>query len=308
MKFGIIGAGAVGGYYGALLAKHGFEVNFLLRSDYAHVLENGLMVESKDGNFTLEAVNAYCIAEDMPVCDVVIVALKTTQNHQLSTILPKVVKENGIVIALQNGLDIEKDISDIVPHATIIGGLCFLCSNKVGPGHIRHLDYGSIRFGQFAPDGQAAGITEELKMIYDVFTKASVPVHLADNLGKARWEKLVWNMGFNGLTVILNVTTDRIMNNEASLSLVKEIMFEVIKGANACGYDLEEKFVDLMITATRQMIDYSPSMKLDFEAGRPLEIDEIYWRPIHAAKKSGFDMHMSRVLAYELEFINRLNK
>jgi len=242
----------------------------------------------------------------MPICDVVIVALKTTHNHLLSSILPKVVKDNGVVVVLQNGLDNEKDISDIVSHATIIGGLCFLCSNKVGPGYIRHLDYGSIRLGQFAQDGQAAGITEELKMISDVFTRASVPVHLADNLGKARWEKLVWNMGFNGLTIILNVTTDRIMNNAASQSLVKEIMHEVIGGAKACGYDLGEEFVDLMITATMQMIDYSPSMKLDFEAGRPLEIDGIYWRPIHAAEKAGFDMHMSRVLAYQLEFINRL--
>jgi 2-dehydropantoate 2-reductase len=145
-------------------------------------------------------------------------------------------------------------------------------------------------------------------MISDVFTKASIPVHLADNLGKARWEKLVWNMGFNGLTVILNVTTDRIMDNAASLSLVKEIMLEVIGGAKSCGYDLEEELAEIMITATRQMIDYSPSMKLDFEAGRSLEINEIYWRPIHAAKKSGFDMHKSRVLAYELEFINRLNQ
>lgn len=307
MKIGIIGTGAVGGYYGALLVKHGFEVHFLLRSDYEHVLKNGLIVESKNGDFILEKVNAYCRPEDMPVCDVVIVALKTTQNHHLSSILPEVVNDNSIVVALQNGLDIETDISGIVPKATIMGGLCFLCSNKIGPGHIRHLDYGSIRLGQFKKGNQAAGITEHLKTISDIFSRASVPIHLADNLGLARWEKLVWNMGYNGLAVILNATTDQIMKNYASTLLVKEVMFEVIHGARSCGFDVDEKFSELMIAATRQMIDYSPSMKLDFDAGRPLEIDAIYWRPIRAAEKSGFDMDKSKVLAYQLEFLNRLN-
>ncbi len=307
MRIGIIGTGAVGGYYGALLVQNGFDVHFLLKSDFEHVRNNGLLVESKNGDFALDSVNAYCRSEDMPKCDVIIVALKTTHNDQLKSILPNTIKKNGIVVALQNGLGIEKDISEIVPSSTIIGGLCFLCSNKIGPGHIRHLDYGSIRLGQYRKDNPAAGITPELQKIADVFGKATIPIHLAENLGKARWEKLVWNMGFNGSTVILNATTDQIMKNKSSRAMVNEIMLEVIQGARVCGYEIEDNFAEIMLNATQQMVDYSPSMKLDYDAGRPLEIENIYWRPIAAAEKTGYDMQKSKILAYQLDFLNRVN-
>ncbi len=308
MKIGIIGTGAVGGYYGALLVQNGFDVHFLLRSDFEYVRDNGLLVESKNGDFALDTVNAYSCSEDMPECDILIVALKTTHNDLLKSILPGIIKKNGIVVALQNGLNIEKDISEILPGATIIGGLCFLCSNKVGPGHIRHMDYGSIRLGQYLKDDSVAGVTNELKIISDIFTKATIPIHLAENLGKARWEKLVWNMGFNGTTVILNATTDQIMKNKFAREMVNEIMIEVIQGARICGFEIEDSFAEIMLNATQQMIDYSPSMKLDYDDGRPMEIDSIYWRPIQESAKHDFDMQKSRVLAYQLEFFNRVNR
>jgi len=308
VRIGIIGVGAVGGYYGALLVQNGFDVHFLFKSDFEHVRANGLLVESKNGDFALDAVNAYVSSEDMPKCDVIIVALKTIHNNLLKSILPNTIKKNGIIVALQNGLGIEKDFSEIVPSATIIGGLCFLCSNKIGPGHIRHLDYGSIRLGQYQEGDQAAGVTEELKKIADIFLKAAIPIHLAENLGKARWEKLVWNMGFNGSAVILNATTEQMIKHKSSRSMVNEIMREVIRGARACGYDIEDNFAEIMLNATQQMVDYSPSMKLDYDAGRPLEIENIYWRPIQAAEKKGYDMQKSTVLAYQLDFLDRLNK
>lgn len=86
--------------------------------------------------------------------------------------------------------------------------------------------------------------------------------------------------------------------------MVNEIMLEVIQGARVCGYEIEDNFAEIMLNATLQMVDYSPSMKLDHDAGRPLEIDSIYWRPIHEAAKHGFDMQMSKILAYQLDFLN----
>jgi 2-dehydropantoate 2-reductase len=226
----------------------------------------------------------------------------------LRNILPAIAKSGSIVLLLQNGLGVEKEIADIVPLATVMGGLCFLCSNKVGPGHIRHLDYGSIRLGQYREEDKPAGITSELKTVGDIFTKAAIPVQLEVSLGKARWEKLVWNMAFNGPTVILNATTDLIMKNDASRSMVAEIMREVVHGAVVSGYDIDESFVDLMMTATSKMVEYRPSMKLDYDAGRPLEIESIYWRPIRAVEKHGYEMSKSKILAYQLDFLDRKNR
>ncbi|MBS3757970.1 MAG: putative 2-dehydropantoate 2-reductase [Desulfobacterales bacterium] len=308
MKFAVIGTGAVGGYYGALLARHGFEVHFLLHGDFEYAKENGLLIESKNGDFSLESINAYGRAPDMPPCDVAIVALKATQNHQLASILPAVVKKKGTVVLLQNGLGVEAEIAAMLPEAAVIGGLCFLCSHKAGPAHIRHLDYGSIRMGQFSRDGGAAGITEELRFVADVFGKAGIQVYLADNLGKARWEKLVWNMSYNGLSVVLNATTDRLMNDPASETLVEQIMAEVIGGAGACGFVLADGFARQMLAATEKMVAYSPSMKLDFEAGRELEIHTIYWRPIQAAADNGYEMQAAAMLARQLEYLDRNNR
>jgi len=308
VRIGIIGTGAVGGYYGALLVKNGLDVHFLLNSDFDHVRDNGLLIESKDGDFALDAVNAYHRSVDMPKCDLIIVALKTTHNDLLKSILPDTIKGNGIIVMLQNGLNIEKDIAEIIPSATVIGGLCFLCSHKIGPGHIRHLDYGSIRLGEYGKDDVAVGVTKELKLISDTFSKAGIPIHIAENLGRARWEKLVWNIGFNGPTVILNATTDLIVKNKSSCAMVNEIMLEVIQGARICGYDISEDFSEIMLNATKQMADYSPSMKLDYDAGRPLETENIYWRPIYAAEKKGYDMKKSKILAYQLDFLDRVNK
>ena len=308
MKIGIVGTGAVGGYYGALLVRSGFEVHFLVRSDFDHIHRYGLFVESKTGDINLTRVNAYERAADMPSCDLVIVALKTTQNAQLKTILPEIATPGGTVVVLQNGLGVEREISDIVPDVTVMGGLCFLCSNKVGPGHIRHLDYGSIRIGQYRADEKPAGISSALKAVADIFSRATIPIHLTDDLEKARWEKLVWNMPFNGLSVILNATTEQLISHAATRKLVYDAMMEVIVGARQCGHIIEDRFADQMLAATNRMVAYSPSMKLDFDAGRPMEIDRIYKYPIQATEAAGFVMTRLATICCQLEFLDRKHR
>lgn len=304
MKFAIIGIGAVGGYYGGLLARSGQDVHFLLHSDYLHVKTNGLIVDSKDGDFVLPQVNAYSRAKDMPLCDVTIVSLKTTHNYLLEEILPLVVKKNGIVVMLQNGLGIERDAAQIVPNAIVVGGLCFLCSNKVGPGHVKHLDYGVITLGEYAPDCKPAGITPSVQFLSHEFEHAGITVKQSANLGEARWKKLVWNVPFNGLSVVLNATTEQLMDCQDTRRLAKDVMIEVITGAEKCGYPLGEGCADEMLRLTEQMTPYKPSMNLDYEAGRPLEIEKMYWRPIAQAESAGYIMHSVRTLASQLEYLD----
>lgn len=308
MKVAVIGTGAVGGYYGGLLCRSGVETHFLLHSDFDHVKEHGLVVDSKDGDFALPRVNAYNRPEDMPKCDVALVALKTTANHVLSDILPHVVRDDGVVVLLQNGIGVEDRIHGIVPEATIIGGLCFLCSNKVGPGHIRHLDFGAVRLAQYRDDNTAAGITPPLEAVGKMFEQAGISVMLAEHLVVARWQKLVWNMAYNGTCVVLAATTDQLMEDESAVALVRGIMDEVVEGARVCGYPLDEGFIDVMLEATKNMVAYSPSMKLDFEARRPLEVAEIYRTPIALARSAGYHMVRAEAVAMQLEFLDRRNR
>jgi len=87
IRYGVIGTGALGGYYGGMLAKAGQDVHFLFRNDFEHVCKNGLQVDSVNGDFHLSVINAYHRTQEMPVCDVILVCMKTTGNH----ILPELI-------------------------------------------------------------------------------------------------------------------------------------------------------------------------------------------------------------------------
>lgn len=289
-SYAIIGTGAVGGYYGGLLARAGFDVHFLLRSDYEHVREHGLRIESKDGDFSLPQVRAYARAADLPPCDVAVIALKTTSNHLLSELLPPAVREDGAVLTLQNGLGPEEEAARVVGDRRVLGGLCFLCSMKAGPGRIRHLDYGQITMGEYNPNpaGPAVGITERLRAIAADFRAAGVNVALCEDLRVARWKKLLWNIPFNALSIILDAATDAIMRDPHTEALARAAMEDVQAAARACGYTIEDSAIEENLELTRRMAPYRSSMKIDYDEGRPLETEAIYGNPLRAALAAGY--------------------
>ena len=110
MTYGIIGTGAIGGYYGGKLAHSGKDVHFLFHRDYEYVREHGLQIDSCDGSFHLDNVNAYHSTADMPKCDVVLVGLKTTNNHLLPELLAPLLHPQTIVVLIQNGIGVEADV------------------------------------------------------------------------------------------------------------------------------------------------------------------------------------------------------
>ncbi len=298
MRYGIIGTGAVGGYYGGMLARKGHEVHFLLNSDYDFVAANGLQVDSCNGSFRLPHVNAWRSAADMPQCDVVLVCLKTTLNRALATMLPPLLHEHTLVVLIQNGIGPEYDLQAIFPHLNIAAGLAFICSAKIGPGHIDHQCYGNINI---APYGNADKAI--VRQVVDDLKASGVGAALT-GYDEARWKKAGWNMPFNGMTVVLDTRTDRLLACPSTLQLVRGQMSEVIGAARALGVEgIDEAFADKMIRNTLAMKPYSPSMKLDYDNRRPMEIYYLYTRPIAEARRAGFDMPRLSMLEAELKFI-----
>ena len=297
-SYSVIGMGAIGGYYGGRLAQAGREVHFLMHSDYQYVLQNGLRVYSCDGDFHLPHINAYAAAKDMPKTDVIIVGLKSVRNHDvLPELLRHVIHDNSIVILIQNGIGLEEDLQKVFPGLQIVAGLAFICSAKVGPGHVSHQCYGSINLGNYSC------YQEQFQMLLQDMTDAGIQAAEVPYL-EARWKKAVWNMPFNGMTVALNTSTDRLLKNPATRQLIYDQMMEVIGAANALGVNsLTADFADKMMQMTDEMVPYSPSMKLDYDYHRPMEIEYLYTRPIAEAKKAGFDMAKLAMLEAELKFI-----
>jgi len=300
MRYGIIGTGAIGGYYGAKLAQSGQEVHFLLHNDYEFVRANGLQVDSCDGSFHLDAPMVYNQTCDMPKCDVVLVGLKTINNHLLGTLLPPLLHDNTLVILIQNGVGVENDVQQLLPGVQLAAGLAFICSAKTEPGRIDHQCYGSINLAAYSCSDET-----RLQQVADQFNQVGVQARLVE-YHEARWKKAVWNMPFNGMTVALNTQTDQLLKHAATRRLIREQMLEVIGAARHLGVkNIDEQFADKMIETTDAMTPYSPSMKLDFDFHRPMEIHYLYSRPIAIAHEAGFEMPKLQMLEDELQFLNK---
>lgn len=297
MSYGIIGTGAIGGYYGAMLAKAGNEVHFLFHKDYEYVKQHGLQVDSCNGDFHLHDVRAYAHTSEMPQCDVVLVCLKTVNNHLLTSLLPPLLHPETVVVLIQNGIGVEADVQKMFPEAHLAAGLAFICSAKTEPGRVSHQCYGSINLANFSCDDTT------LQAVRDDLLKAGVEARLVE-YHEARWKKAVWNMPFNGMTVALHTETDKLLSNPHTRRLIREQMMEVVGVARQLGVkNVDEEFVEKMLVTTDAMVPYSPSMRLDYDFHRPMEIDYLYTRPIEIAREAGADMPKLAMLETELRFL-----
>lgn len=298
MRIAILGSGAVGGLYGGLLARAGVEVHFLMRSDADHVRQHGLTVDSVWGDFHLPSVNVHTSFQEMPKCDVAIVTIKSTANSILDRWLPAVVADDGVVLTLQNGLNIEDDCCRTLPKTRVLGGCCFLCSNKVGPGHIRHIDYGRVVFGTY--ENSIADVRQPAEQtgreLVASMVDAGIPAEWTDNLYATRWRKLMWNIPFNGLSVVLDASTDQIMNCRHARALAETIITEVHLGAGACGVTIDPAAIEATLEHTETMKPYDSSMRLDDRFKREMEVEAIFGNPLTAVREAtGREDMMPRV-------------
>ena len=297
MRYGIIGSGAIGGYYGGKLAKAGQEVHFLFRSDYEYVKENGLQIDSCDGSFHIRA-NAYQFTSDMPQCDVVLVCLKSVNNGKLKVLLPPLLHPNTLVVLIQNGIGVEQDVQRDFPDVQLAAGLAFICSAKTEPGRVNHQCYGSINLADYSCRDEAL-----MQAVVEEFRAASIETGLVE-YHEARWKKAVWNMPFNGMTVALHAQTDELLKHPDTRKLIREQMMEVVGASRALGVNgVDEAFVEKMIKMTDEMTPYSPSMRLDYDFHRRMEVYYLYTRPIEIAREAGFRMPKLEMLEAELKFL-----
>jgi len=294
MKIAIIGAGALGLYYGAMLQRNGNDVQFLLRRDYMAIREKGLRVFSVNGDFHLPEVKGVASCTDLEGAELVIVGLKTFHNDQLAELCRPAVGNKTTLLTLQNGLGNEELLAATFGEDRVMGGVAFLCSNRGEPGTVHHLGQGAIRLGEFR--GGASARAEEIAAL---FRKAGVPCEAVPDLTRARWEKLIWNIPFNGLCALTQRPTGCLLDSAAIRQEVEAIMQEVIAGANAQGLSTSidaAEVIPRLLEVTKTMGDYRPSMMIDRQEGRPLELDAIYGRALSLAAERHIDMAKTRLL------------
>jgi len=298
VRIAVVGAGALGLYYGAMLQKGGHEVCFLLRRDLETIPKNGLSVFSINGDFKLFPVAGYGSSEEIGMVDLVLVGLKTFANQSYRQLITPLLKDNSIILTLQNGLGNEEALAEIFGSERIMGGVAFLCSNRGEPGVVHHLGAGRIILGEYARP-----YMDRAESVAAMFSMAGVPCQAVTDLKKARWEKLIWNIPFNGTCALLQKPVNVLLSNQRTRCLLRDIMFELIQAANcqSLSNPIPMAYADEMLDFTDAMGHYKPSMQIDREEGRELELEAIFARPLDAARQKGIIMPRVEALHALLE-------
>ena len=302
-KIAVVGCGAVGSYYGSRIARSGRDVHFLLRSDFEAVAANGLQIQSVDGDYSLRP-NIARNPADIGKCDLVLIGLKSTANHRFEELLTPLIEERTALLTLQNGLGNEAELASLFPGQPVFGGMCFVCLNRLAPGVIHHIAHGKIVMGRHS--GPPDELTER---IAELIRNAGIPVDVSPDLERAHWEKLIWNIPFNGFGVASAAGLDAVLSGELTAGqaigpchatdslldegpweqLIIELMDEVIATGRGQGHDVSPDLGQYQRDRTRIMGAYRASTLIDFENNRPLELNALIRKPLAAARAAGVD-------------------
>lgn len=282
----VVGPGAVGGYYGGLLAHRGHDVRFLMRSDLLAVRERGLVIHTQGTTVALPRAQAFGTPGEIGPCDLVIIALKATGNAALDELIPPLLHERTVLLTLQNGLGNEEYLAQRWGAERVMGGLCFVCLNRTAPGVIAHFDQGTISIGEFAGAPQAR--TQE---IVAAFADAGIEARLVENLLTERWRKLLWNIPFNGLAIAAGgATVADVLADEGLRTSARALMSEGLDAARRLGHDIPDSFADFQIERSYSVGAYRPSSLIDWELGRPVEVEAIWGEPLRRGLAAGAAM------------------
>jgi 2-dehydropantoate 2-reductase len=282
-RIAVVGAGAIGCYYGAKLAYYGRDVRFLMRGEVEEIRRFGIRIRGKGENLRLARVNYRASTEEIGPCDLVLIAVKATSNNELPGLIPPLLHENTMLLTLQNGFGNEEFLAANFGAERVLGGLCFVCLNRVSPGVLDLYDPGRVAIGEYGrhPQPRTHDVAWEFK-------RCGVVCGVVEDLALERWRKLVWNVPFNGLSVAAGgLDTEAILSDDHLRGECLALMDEVILAANKCGFPLPAAAALEQIKRTEAMGAYKPSTLIDFQAGRPLEIEAIWGEPLRRATAAG---------------------
>lgn len=282
MKIFVVGAGAVGGYFGGRLAAAGESVTFLCRGQTRAAIEkNGLRIESVSGDAHVHPATIEK-AEGSIQADLVLWAVKTYSNKQAIHAANLLVGKGTHILSLQNGVDAVDELAESFGPERIIGGFASIAAEAVEPGVIRHTALGRITIGEL--DG---GESDRVKSIAAILGKAQIPHKITTTIRRDLWAKLVWNAAFNPLSVLLHSTVEELLKNLASLSILKRAMEESMAVAKAEGHELSPTLIERYLDPKDQSGEFRTSMLQDFIRKRPMEIDAITGAVVRRARRHG---------------------
>lgn len=299
----VVGAGAVGGFFGAHLAKINPRVSFLLRPRTLEaVRERGLTVRSASGTFTVRPPAA-SDPRDLPRPDLVILSVKAYDLDEVLAQIEPVMTDRTVLLTLQNGVDTEDRILARFQRDCVVGGVAFIYSKIVQPGVIDHYKRGAVAIGEFM-----GHTSERVRQIADLFAQAGVPCQVSEDIRRAKWEKMCWNCVFNPLTVIVNDRVAKALDHPEMLSVIHGIVGEVAAVAAGLNVPLAEDIADKVVRWSEEVRDIHTSMYDDWKAGRPTEIEALNGYIVRKGRELGIPTPLNEALTAMIKVITQREK
>ncbi len=290
-KILMVGAGAVGGYFGALLCKAGIDLTFLVRPrTYEAIAARGLQIKSVNGDFTVHPPVVQKVNE-IDSIDLIILAVKSYDLQPVLEEIAPLVERGATLLTLQNGVDSEERILSYFKKECVVAGVAYITSRLAEPGLIEHYRRGIISLGEISGEK-----SDRAARIHQLLSDAGITCYLTGQIMKAKWEKLCWNATFNPLSVILDHPISLILESAPLLDIVRQGISEIISVAAAEGIVLKENIIDETITSSDQFRDYYTSMYEDFKNGKPTEIEHLNGDLIRRAERKGISVPTHRCL------------
>ena len=278
----VVGAGAVGGFYGAILHRAGAAVSVVSRSDYERIVSDGIRVDSTLGDLSYRPAAVYRQADDCPQPpDYLLLTVKVVDGLDRAALIRGAVGPGTTIVMIENGIDIEPEIAVAFPSNPLISALAFVAVTRIAPAHLEHKAYGHLVLGDY-PLGAGEGVQQFAAML----DKGGVSGKVRDNVVRERWRKCVWNVAFNPTSVLAGgADTQTMLNAPGSEAFIRSLMEEVCLVAAAEGQALDLSLIDGILEQTRQMPAYKNSMAEDFLHHRPMEVEAILGNVVRLARK-----------------------
>lgn len=282
----VVGAGAIGSFYGSLLQSYGADVSVVCRSELEAVRKDGFQIESKrlgDRIFrptqTLAAVTDY---QGGPP-DFLLLSVKVVEGTDRAAMIRDAVGPQTAIVLIENGVEIEEEIAEAFPDNELISALAFVQVSRVAPGKVKHYAFGDLTFGNYP-----SGISERSRQLAAMLDSGGIRSTLTEKVVTARWQKCLWNAVFNPISVLGGaLDTGHILSGVEGESFVRRAMQEVCAVAAATAHPLPDTLIDQYIEGTRKAPPYKTSMALDYENKRPMETEVILGNAVRAGRREG---------------------
>jgi 2-dehydropantoate 2-reductase len=295
LKAAVMGAGAVGCYYGGMLARAGHEVVLIARPQHVEAIErNGLRMETKafDERVRLAASTD---ASAVRGADLVLFCVKSTDTESAGAQIRPHLSPDALVLTLQNGVDNADRLRTVLPPHQVSAAVVYVATEMAGPGHVKHHGRGEL---VIEPSGASDAVAKTL-------VAAGVPTEVSANVRGALWAKLVINCAYNALSAIAQLPYGEVVKGEGMQDVMRHVVDECLAVAGAEGVQLPSDAHDTVRKLVESMPGQYSSTAQDLARGKPTEIDYLNGLVVRRGEALGIETPVNRVLWALVKLLER---